>query len=212
LFEDGSSLEADSLILALPAWASANLLQDLDSALSGNLAAVPYNSAMTVALAYDSRVRNRLPPGFGFLVPRAEDRRLLACTFVHAKFDHRAPSDRALLRCFLGGSRDLKILGANDREVLGAVREELRSILAIDAEPLFWRIYRWPRAMAQYVVGHEERLRAIGGRLHEHPGLSLAGNAYTGIGIPDAIRTGEVAARQALAYLAPAAADKVSAR
>jgi oxygen-dependent protoporphyrinogen oxidase len=212
LFHDGSSREADSVILALPAWASAGLLRNLDPALSGQLAAIPYNSALTVALAYDGQVRRRLPPGFGFLVPRAENRRLLACTFVHAKFDHRAPEDRALLRCFLGGPRDLEILEASDGVILGAVREELRSILGIGTEPLFSRIYRWPRAMAQYVVGHGECLRAIAGRLREHPGLYLAGNAYAGIGISDAIRTGETAARQVLDHLAPSPAGRVSAR
>jgi protoporphyrinogen/coproporphyrinogen III oxidase len=212
LFEDGSSREADSVILALPAGASADLVRNLDAALSGQLAAIPYNSALTVALAYDGQVRRGLPQGFGFLVPRAENRRLLACTFVHAKFDHRAPEDRALLRCFLGGSRDLEILEASDEVILSAVQEEVRSILGIGAEPLFSRIYRWPRAMAQYVVGHAERLRATARRLHEHPGLYLAGNAYAGIGIADAIRTGETAARQALGRVAPAAAREVSVR
>jgi protoporphyrinogen/coproporphyrinogen III oxidase len=210
-FEDGSSREADSVILALPAWASASLLRNLDPELSEQLNAIPYSSAVTVAMAYDGQVRSRLPQGFGFLVPRAENRRLLACTFVHAKFDDRTPDDRALLRCFLGGSRDLEILEASDEQILSAIREELRSILGIDSSPLFFRIYRWPRAMAQYVVGHGERLRVIAGRLREHPGLHLAGNAYTGIGISDAIRTGEAAVRQALDCLAPAA-GQVSAR
>lgn len=204
LFNDGSNLEADSVVLALPAGASANLLATLDPELSGQLAGIPYNSAVTVALAYEGQVRRRLPQGFGFLVPRAENRRLLACTFVHAKFEHRAPVDRALLRCFLGGPRDADILQTSDAEILSAVREELWSILGIDSLPLFSRIYRWPRAMAQYVVGHGERLRAIARRLQEHPGLYLAGNAYAGIGISDAIRTGETAARQAVGQVAPA--------
>jgi len=200
------------VILALPAWVSASLLRNLDRSLSEQLAAIPYTSALTVALAYDGQVRSRLPQGFGFLIPRAENRSLLACTFVHAKFDHRAPDDRALLRCFLGGSRDLRILEASDEEVLSTMREELQSILGLEAPPLFSRIYRWPRAMAQYVVGHGERLRVITGRLREYPGLYLAGNAYQGIGISDAIRTGEAAARQALEHQAPVAPDQVGAR
>lgn len=212
LLQGGSSREADSVILALPAWASASLLRNLDRSLSEQLAAIPYTSALTVALAYDGQVRSRLPQGFGFLIPRAENRSLLACTFVHAKFDHRAPDDRALLRCFLGGSRDLRILEASDEEVLSTMREELQSILGLEAPPLFSRIYRWPRAMAQYVVGHGERLRVITGRLREYPGLYLAGNAYQGIGISDAIRTGEAAARQALEHQAPVAPDQVGAR
>lgn len=212
IFDDGSIREADGVILALPAWASAEVLAGLDRGLAGQFASIPYNSALTVALGYDGRVRSRLPRGFGFLVPRAEKRGLLACTFVHSKFDDRAPPKRALLRCFLGGSRQPAILEASDDEILGVARSELRSILGLADEPLFWRIYRWPRAMAQYTVGHAERLRAIAGRVRIHPRLHLAGNGYSGIGISDVIRTGEAAARQVLADVVQAPAREVEAR
>ncbi|HUI42823.1 MAG TPA: protoporphyrinogen oxidase [Terriglobia bacterium] len=209
---DGSSYEADSVIIALPAWAGSALLDRLDGELAEELAHIPYNSALTVALGYGGHVRRRLPRGFGFLVPRAARRRLLACTFVHTKFNHRAPIERALLRCFLGGSRDPEILDAGDEEIVRTVREELGSILGLREEPLFSRVHRWPRAMAQYVVGHAERVQAIAERLRGHPGLFLAGNAFSGIGVPDVIRTGEAAAREALKYLEPAAAEEVVAR
>jgi len=202
VFKDGAVREADRVILALPAWASAALLAEIDPALSDQLARIPYSSALTVALAYDGRLRARLPRGFGFLVPRSERRSLLACTFVHAKFDHRAPADRALLRCFLGGPDGAEILNASDAEIVLKVREELRSILDIGDQPLSSRVYRWPRSMAQYTVGHADRLRAIEARLAAHPGLYLAGNAYGGIGIPDVIRSGAIAARAACAGLA----------
>jgi len=201
--EDGSSREADSVILALPAWASAALLTTLDPELSQHLAAIPYRSALLVALVYPAAVRARLPQGFGFLVPRTEGRRLLACTFVHQKFDHRAPADRALLRCFLGGADDAQVLAAGDEDLLHVVREELAAILDIRDEPLFARVYRWPRSMAQYIVGHHRRLEAIRERLKHLPRIHLAGNAYSGIGISDAIRTGEAAAREATAGLVP---------
>jgi protoporphyrinogen/coproporphyrinogen III oxidase len=144
-------------------------------------------------------VRTALPTGFGFLVPRSEGRRILATTFVHNKFPHRAPPDRALIRCFLGGTRDEQVLHLPDEEVLGIVREELRQILGLSAEPLFTRIYRWPMAMAQYAVGHLERLQRIESLLKPWPGLALAGNAYRGIGVPDCVRSGETAAQQVLA-------------
>jgi oxygen-dependent protoporphyrinogen oxidase len=206
VFEDGSRREADAVILAIPAWAAAKLTAGLDDSLSAALNDISYNSAVTVALAYDGTVRARLPAGFGLLVPKVERRKLLACTFVHAKFNHRAPPNRALLRCFLGGSRDSAILEASDEEILRLVRDELGSILGIRDQPLASRIYRWPNAMAQYDLGHAERLRLIAARLDEHPGLYLAGNAYSGIGVSDVIRTGEEAARDSIARLAPAAA------
>jgi oxygen-dependent protoporphyrinogen oxidase len=165
------------------------------------LEGIPYSSSMTVSLGFDERARATLPAGFGFLVPRKERRRMLACTFVHAKFRHRAPEGKAMLRCFLGGARDPEVLGLSDEEVVGLVRRELNEILNLTAEPLFFRVHRWPDSMAQYPVGHSGRVSVIEERLEDLPGLYLAGNAYSGIGISDCIRTGRSAAEKALAYV-----------
>jgi oxygen-dependent protoporphyrinogen oxidase len=123
---------------------------------------------------------------------------MLACTFVHRKFNHRAPEGKALLRCFLGGSRDPEVLNLPDEEVVSLVRRELKEILNFSFQPLFCRIHRWPASMAQYPVGHAERIRRIQSRLEDLPGIYLAGNAYSGIGISDCIRTGKAAAQRAL--------------
>jgi len=144
--------------------------------------------------AFDARRQDKLPQGFGFLVPRSEGKRVLACTFVHNKFPHRAPEDRALLRVFLGGSRDEAAVALGDDEIMGTVRRELWEILGLGAEPRFTRLYRWPRAMAQYEVGHLERIDEIERLRAELPGLALAGNAYRGIGVPDCVRSGRDAA------------------
>ncbi len=189
----------DAVIVAIPATAAVPLFEITCAALASELKAIPYSSSMTVALGFDQDVRAALPPGFGFLVPRSEGKRLLAATFVHNKFSHRAPEDRALIRCFLGGTRDEAVLLVPDNEILSIVRDELRQILGLNAEPLFTRIYRWKGAMAQYVVGHLERLQRIEVLLKQWPGLVLAGNAYRGIGVPDCVRSGEAAAQQVLA-------------
>jgi oxygen-dependent protoporphyrinogen oxidase len=194
-----ASDQFDAVIVATPATAAVPLLEITCAALASELNAIPYSSSMTVALGFDKQVRASLPAGFGFLVPRSENKRMLAATFVHHKFPHRVPQDKALIRCFLGGSRDEPALQLSHDEVLGIVREELRQILGLSAEPLFTRIYRWPGAMAQYVVGHLERLQRIDGLLKQWPGLALAGNAYRGIGVPDCVRSGEVAVQQVLA-------------
>jgi protoporphyrinogen/coproporphyrinogen III oxidase len=188
----------DSVIVATSATAAVPLFEITCAALASELKAIPYSSSMTVALGFDKDVRAALPRGFGFLVPHSEGKRMLAATFVHNKFPHRAPEDRALIRCFLGGTRDEAVLQLPDDEILNIVREELRQILGLNAEPLFTRIYRWKGAMAQYVVGHLERLARIEGLLKQLPGLVLAGNAYRGIGVPDCVRSGEAAAQQAL--------------
>src|SRR5271157_6639013 len=148
------SEQFDGVVVALPARAAAEVLQIASPELAGELGGIQYSSSITVVLAYDREVRQALPPGFGFLVPRSEGRRLLAATFVHNKFPHRAPEDRALVRCFLGGARDEKILEASEEEILQIVRGELRQIIALDSEPLFTRVYKWKSSMAQYSVGH----------------------------------------------------------
>jgi len=200
-FEGGRTEEAEAVVLALPAYESARLLRPLDAALAAALEEIPYSSSVIVALAYEQRRVGALPAGFGFLVPAKERRRLVACTFVNQKYPGRAPEGRILLRCFLGGRRDQGALELSDTEALGIVRRELTEILGLAAEPLFARVYRWPRALAQYTVGHARRLSTIRQRLGEHPGLFLCGNAYQGIGIPDCIRSGREAAEGCLKQL-----------
>jgi oxygen-dependent protoporphyrinogen oxidase len=194
--ECGAAFDADAVILAMPTHECGRLLSGIDAALGGLLGEIPYSSSMTVSLGYGEGTREHLPPGFGYLVPRKENRRMLACTFVHRKFNYRAPEGKALLRCFLGGTRDPEVLKLPDGEVVSLVRQELKEILNFAFEPLFYRIHRWPASMAQYPVGHAERVRRIQTQLEELPGIYLAGNAYSGIGISDCIRTGRAAARK----------------
>jgi oxygen-dependent protoporphyrinogen oxidase len=188
----------DAVILAMPAPAAATLLEMVSARLASELRGIDYSSSVTVALGYGREVRSSLPPGFGFLVPRCENKRMLATTFVHNKFPHRAPEDRALLRCSLGGTRDEAAVTLEDDDILRIVRKELQQILGITAEPLFARIYKWKGAMAQYSVGHLERLERIEKLRRSLRGIFLAGNGYGGIGVPDCVRTGKEAAEQAL--------------
>lgn len=188
----------DAVIVAVPTHAAAALLQGVSTQLANELAAIDYTSSITINLAYDESVRASLPPGFGFLVPRSEGRRILAATFVHNKFPHRAPSNRALLRCFIGGAHNQQTLELPDERILATVRAELREIVGITADPLFGRVSRWKNAMAQYGVGHLERLERIAALVAKVPGMALAGNGYRGIGVPDCIRSGSEAASQVL--------------
>jgi protoporphyrinogen/coproporphyrinogen III oxidase len=194
----------DAVIVALPGRAAAAVLRDASSDLSSELGAIQYTSSITVGLAYGLEVRQMLPPGFGFLVPRSEGKRLLAATFVHNKFPHRAPQDRALLRCNFAGNNAESVWDLTDEQIVGVVRDELQQILGpqfrgLHAEPLFARVYKWKSAMAQYGVGHLERLERIETLRKAIPGLALAGNAYRGIGVPDCVRSGRDAVKQLLA-------------
>ncbi len=188
----------DSVLIALPAPAAAQILRTASPGLAAELAAIAYTSSITIVVGYDREVRESLPPGFGFLVPRSEGKRLLAATFVHNKFPGRAPEHRALLRCFFTGKNAEDVWLLPDDHIIGIVRNELQKILGLRAEPLFARVYKWKSAMAQYSVGHIERLDRIERLRQQLPGIALAGNAFRGIGVPDCVRSGSDAAKQLL--------------
>jgi oxygen-dependent protoporphyrinogen oxidase len=196
----------DSVIVASPAWAAGVLLRLVDAQLGEDLSAIPYSSSITVNLIYDEARLGRLPDGFGFLVPGSEGRAMLACTFVHRKFLGRTPPGKVVLRAFLGGMRNEDLLAEPDATLIATVRRELREILGdrvlgLLVEPEYAQVSRWRRAMAQYSVGHQERIERIAGRVAALPGLRLVGNAYDGIGIPDCIRLGRKAAKELVGAL-----------
>lgn len=197
-FEQEGKFSADAVILALPARAAARLLGGLDHSLSRVLFDIHYSSSMIVTIGYDASRLGPLPTGFGFLVPRKEKKRIRACTFVGQKFAARVPANRVVLRCFLGGMHDEAVLELSHQDATATVREELEQILGISVEPLFVKIYRWPKAMAQYTLGHQQRMEQIGALLAQRRNLFLCGNAYQGIGIPDCIRSGRLAAENCL--------------
>jgi len=203
--EAGGKTETyDAVILASPAWASGVLLKRADAELSEELSGIPYSSSITMNLVYDEAKLGKLPGGFGFLVPASEGRAMLACTFVHRKFLGRTPPGKAVLRAFLGGMKNEALLSESDEFLVAAVRRELKEILGIDAEPERTQVSRWRRAMAQYAVGHQDRIARIKERTAALPGLKLVGNAYDGIGISDCIRLGRKAAQEVVALAAEA--------
>jgi oxygen-dependent protoporphyrinogen oxidase len=189
----------DAVIVSSPAWAAGVLLAPVDATLGEDLGEIPYSSSITVNLLYDQAALGRLPDGFGFLVPASEGRAMLACTFVHRKFLGRTPPGKAVLRAFLGGMKNEALLAEPDDVLVATVRRELKEILGIEAEPEHTQVSRWRRAMAQYAVGHQARVKRIAERVSALPGLKLAGNAYDGIGISDCIRLGRQAAKELLA-------------
>jgi oxygen-dependent protoporphyrinogen oxidase len=185
----------DAVIFATPARIASTMLANVNAQLSEDLGKVEYSSSITVTLGYMRDELKSCPPGFGFLVPRSEGTRMLATTFVHTKFPFRAPDNKALVRCFLGGASDQSVMRLSDEEVIAVVRKELQQITGLKAEPWFVKVYRWDRAMAQYTPGHLERIERIGETLKTMQNLSIAGNFYKGIGVPDCIRTGKEAAQ-----------------
>jgi protoporphyrinogen/coproporphyrinogen III oxidase len=190
----GTKERFQAVLLAVPAPSAAAMLRQFHPALIEGLARIQYTSSAAVALAYDHMVD--LPPGHGFLVPRSERRKLMACTFVHRKFDHRAPQGKSLLRCFFSSSRIPDLLTYSDEALQQIARQELESILGVKAEPIFTRTFRWDRAMAQYETGHLERVAGMEKIIASMPGFHIIGNSFHGIGVPDCIKSARMAAEQ----------------
>lgn len=201
LIEGGSAVSADALVLATPAFISADLVRPLSPSAAEWLARIPYASTATVSLAYDAAQVSRVVRGFGFVVPRVEGRDLLAATWSSLKWPHRAPPEQTLVRCYLGGVGREQTLEAEDATMIRRVREALSQITGLAAEPIYGEVHRWSQGMPQYVLGHLDRVTAITTALSAYPGLFLAGAAYRGVGIPDCIRDGTETAQAVVRHL-----------
>lgn len=199
----GHRLTADAVCLALPSHQSATLLQALAPQLAEKLRSIEYTSIATVNLAYSTEDIPSDMDGFGFLVPAIERQSVLACSFSHLKFPGRAPKNRALLRAFLGGALQPEKLDYDDQRMIELVQNNLQDLLGIMRKPLLTWVDRHPKAMAQYGVGHLDHVKQIDAELLKWPQLKLAGNGFTGIGIPDCIRRAEQCADQLLSRLEP---------
>ena len=190
----GEAIVADAVCLALPAFAAAQLLRDVQPQLAAELETIPYASTATVNLAYRRSDIPHALNGFGFVVPFVEKRTVMACTFSSVKFSGRAPEGYVLLRAFVGGALQPEMFELDEEDMVRQVRNDLRELLGIQTPPLFARVAKWPTSMPQYHVGHLERMTRLQQLVSTLPGLATAGNAYTGPGIPDCIRSGETAA------------------
>jgi len=200
----GEAIDADAVILAAPAHASASIVSGIDPDLSAELGGIPYVGTATVSLAYDAKDVEGKAVGFGFVVPRLEGRRIMAATYSSRKFRRRAPEGKALVRCFIGGSQRPDLVERKPQELADIAVAELADILGIKADPLWAKVYGWPNSMPQTVLGHAQRMKRITSKLEKLPGIEIAGGAYDGLGIPDCVRVGEAAAERILETLFPA--------
>ena len=198
---DGSRVVVDAVVLATPAWASGELLRPVAPSAANDLTSIEYVSTATASVAFRRDQVGHDLKGFGFVVPRAEDRPVMATTWSSSKFDGRAPQGHVLLRSFLGRAGREAAAQLDDGEMAKVVRSELREIMGISADPEFVEIFRWPRGMPQYRVGHVDLVAHIEAAVARVPGVELAGGAYHGIGIGDCLREGAAAAERALEHV-----------
>ncbi len=202
--ENGENLTADAVIFATPAGISASLLEKVAPRVAEGLGKIPYVSTATVTLGFRREGFEHPLNGFGFVIPRAEKRRILACTWTSSKFPHRAPEGHVMLRCFVGGAKKEALAEQDADAMLQMVKEEIRDTMGIRQEPVMSRVFHYRKSNVQYHVGHAGLIAGIEDELKAVPGVFLAGSAYTGIGIPDCIQNGGRAAEKVLEYLAGA--------
>ncbi|GJL61477.1 MAG: protoporphyrinogen oxidase [Nitrospirales bacterium] len=190
VLDNHERLLADEVILATPAYVSAKLLEPLQPSVASLLSQIPYCSTATISLAFRHRDVETSIRGFGFVVPRIEGRAMLAATWTSLKWPNRANAQHSLIRCYIGGQGREQILQESDASLVAYVREQLQEMADISCDPLFSEVYRWDRAMPQYVCGHGQRLQDIRSLMCTLEGMHLTGAAFEGLGLPDCIREG----------------------
>jgi oxygen-dependent protoporphyrinogen oxidase len=194
----GGTVSAERVIVAAPGPKIAPALAGLVPGAARTLAAIPFASSATVLLGYRREDVAHPLDGYGMVVPQTEGVRTTALSFVSTKFKHRAPEGHVLLRGFLGGVRDEKVMGLTDDEMVETVKREMAGILGLRSEPVMCRVFRWPGGTPQLEVGHLERMAALEKEFASVPGLHLTGAGIRTTGIPDSVadgtRAGEAAA------------------
>jgi protoporphyrinogen/coproporphyrinogen III oxidase len=201
VLDSGEQVEADAVILTLPAYATAGLVAGFLPDAAAELRRIEYASVVVAALAYRRAEIDHPLDATGFLVPRSEELPITASTWVSSKWTHAAPPETALLRGYLGRPGDRDWTQEPDDAVIAAVRQSFCQVMGITAEPVLSRVFRWPRSRPRYRVGHLELVGRIEASLQRAPGLLFAGAAYRGAGLPDCVRDGAAAADRAAAHL-----------
>ena len=193
--DPGPDLEADAIVLTVPAFAAARMLAGLSPAAAEHLAAVRYASVVTATLAYSPSAVAHPLEGAGMLVPRVEGRLATACTWSTSKWPALAESGMVLLRASTGRDGDDRAMELPDHEVVRRLHGELAEILGLREAPAASLVSRWPRGFPQYETGHRARVDAIEAALAtDAPGVLVAGAAYRGLGIAACIEQAQRAA------------------
>jgi oxygen-dependent protoporphyrinogen oxidase len=188
--ENRTLLTADAVVLATPTFQTAQMIRTFQPEAAGVLDEISYTSTATISMAYPTEAVAGHIRGFGFVVPRKEQRPLLAGTWTSLKWPYRSQKEVTLIRCYMGGRGREDVLEKNDAQLVELVRQELQAIVGITSPPNYTEVHRWVRGMPQYVMGHQARIAKIKDLLLPWPKLHISGAGLYGIGIPDCIREG----------------------
>lgn len=193
---EGAEIRADVVVDTTPAPVAASHVRDFDPDLSLQLEKIPFASIAVAGLGYRRQDIAHPLDGFGFLVPRAEGRHLLGTLFTSSTFPNRAPHGHVLLRAMIGGATNPEAVEWSEAQLLRVCREEIHPLLGVSGDPVWHRIFRYRRGIAQYNIGHREILGSIRQHLAAHRGLYLAGTSYKGIAVNSACQEAAKLARE----------------
>jgi len=203
-------LDADAVILAVPARPASRLLAGLPGAgpAAAALGEIDYASMAVVTLAYPGGAFARRPEGSGYLVPAVDGRAVKAVTFSTVKWPHLRSGAAGLeiVRCSIGRVGEEALLQRDDAELAGLAAADLAAATGVRGAPVAARVSRWGGGLPQYAVGHRQRVARIRAAVATLPGLAVCGAAYDGIGVPACIASARLAADQVLGYLESRAA------
>ncbi len=202
VLDNGEVLPCDYAVITAQAFHAADMLEkQVDCK---ELRSINYVSVANVVMAFDKKTFGSPFAGSGFVVPNSEKLHITACTWTSSKWLHTSPDDRVLLRCYVGHSDDQISVMLPDKELIAAVRKDIKDTMGIEAEPLFTEITRLNQSMPQYPVFHLEQMHRFRERLNNKmPGVWITGAAFDGVGLPDCIRQGKEAAQNIMAMKPP---------
>ncbi|MCL2710937.1 MAG: protoporphyrinogen oxidase [Planctomycetaceae bacterium] len=186
----------DAVIAAASVADSSKVLHGSLPVLAEKLGQIEHEGTAIATFAFDSAQVKQEFRGMGFVVPKIEQSPILAGSFSSVKYEHRAPQGKFLIRVFAGGARAPELAVMPEEQLVPLLLQELRKVVHIEGEPHFTTVAHWPNTMPQYNVGHRERIQEIESLVAKEPSLALAGNAFSGVGIPNCIHTGFVAAEK----------------
>ena len=190
----GESVRADRVIVTTPGWISAGLLASHSPEAAALLAGLEYSDAVLLTYVIDKDHVDHALDGAGFLVPRDQGLLMTACSWSSSKWAHYDDGTHAILRVSAGRTDDLRWLDLDEATLVGRLHEELVTTVGLRGEPAM-RVSPWHQSLPQYRPGHLDRCDRIDEFLADHaPGVTVAGAAMRGLGLPACVRQGRLAA------------------
>ena len=194
-------LEAAVVVVSTPAYTAGHIAAQISSPLMHTLSGVAYAPVAVVACGYyDRQIAEKLD-GFGYLVPRSEKVRTLGTVWNSSLFAGRAPAGAVAITSFIGGATDPKIVECSDDEILAIVQDENARILQISGSPVASTVWKYPKALPQYNLGHGHVVEAIRDGERANPGLFFCGNYLEGPSLGKCVETANQTAQAIQRYL-----------